>query len=127
MKTFTIYAALLGLILVYLSVRTLRVRRRLKVSIGDSGNPELLRAIRVHGNFTEYTLIALILVFLVEDAQGSIPVIHFLGITFLIGRILHAIGVSKHDEKFVFRVSGMALTFTSILSSRFYCLISSKL
>lgn len=43
-----IYAALLVLLFVVLSIRTLRLRRSLKIGVGDGGNPQMLRAMRVH-------------------------------------------------------------------------------
>ncbi len=42
------YAALLGLLFFALSVRTLRLRRKLRIDMGDGGNEQLLRAVRVH-------------------------------------------------------------------------------
>lgn len=65
MNTLPLYAALLALIFVFLSVRTLRLRRTLQIGIGDGGNTEMLRAMRVHSNFSEYVPISLILIFLV--------------------------------------------------------------
>ena len=45
------YAALLGMLFFVLSVRTLRLRRKLQIAIGDAGNQQLLRAMRIHSNF----------------------------------------------------------------------------
>ena len=45
-----LYAALLGLLFVTLSIRTLRLRRQFKVSLGGGEEPVLMRAIRVHSN-----------------------------------------------------------------------------
>ncbi len=42
-----LYAALLGVLLVYLSSRVLRLRRRLKVAIGVGGEAAIERAARV--------------------------------------------------------------------------------
>jgi uncharacterized membrane protein YecN with MAPEG domain len=117
MNVLSLYAALLALIFVLLSVRTLRLRRKLQIGIGDAGNAEMLRAMRVHSNFAEYVPISLILIFLVE-AQGSRAwVVHALGICLLIGRLSHAFGVSHTRENYTFRVVGMALTFTAIITS----------
>jgi uncharacterized membrane protein YecN with MAPEG domain len=41
------YAALLAFLFFALSLRTLRLRRRLKIAIGDSGDESMLRAMRV--------------------------------------------------------------------------------
>ena len=47
------YATALALFFFALSVRTLRLRRDLRIGIGDAGNETMLRAIRVHANFAE--------------------------------------------------------------------------
>ncbi|MEY2839343.1 MAG: hypothetical protein RJB60_1642 [Pseudomonadota bacterium] len=107
----SIYAALLALMYIYLSARTISVRRRVQVALGPGDNPEMLRAMRVHANFAEYVPLALILIYLVE-AQGSAAwLVHALGASLLLGRCLHAYGVSQVKETFTFRVSGMVLTF----------------
>jgi uncharacterized membrane protein YecN with MAPEG domain len=58
------YAAFLGLGFVTLSILTLRLRRKFKIALGDGGNKQLLRAIRVHSNFAEYVPLALILIYM---------------------------------------------------------------
>jgi uncharacterized membrane protein YecN with MAPEG domain len=119
-----IYAAVLALMFVGLSIRTLGMRRRLGIAIGDAGNPEMLRAMRVHSNFSEYVPLGLLLMLLVA-ASGAHPMLaHFLGLTLLAGRIAHAYGVSHSRENYRFRVSGMALTFTSLITSSLYLLLS---
>lgn len=57
-----IYAALLGIVFLLLSIRTLRLRRRLRIAVGDGGSVLMLRAMRVHGNFAEYVPLALLLI-----------------------------------------------------------------
>jgi uncharacterized membrane protein YecN with MAPEG domain len=117
MHILPIYAALLGFLFFYLSIRTIGLRRRLKIGIGSNENNEMLRGMRVHSNFAEYTPITLILIFLVEMQGGHPLLIHALGMLLLVGRSLHAYGVSQINEKFVFRVSGMVMTFTSLLAA----------
>jgi len=121
----SIYAALLVLFYVALSVRTLSMRRQLKVGIGDGGNNTMTRAMRVHANFAEYVPLALILALLIELSMESSLLIHFVCLTLLVGRCLHAYGVSQKAENFVFRVSGMALTFTSLGTSALVLLVIS--
>ena len=109
-----IYAALLGLIFVVLSIKTIIIRRKSKVAVGDGNNPQLQRAMRVHANFAEYTPIAIILVGFVESLKYNEIIVHILLSLFLLGRIIHAYGLSKIDEDFRFRVFGMVLTFNVI-------------
>jgi uncharacterized protein len=117
MHIVTVYAALLALIFVGLSVRTLRMRRRLQIAVGDAANPEMLRAMRAHANFAEYVPLNLILIYFVESTGTSKYLVHALGSSILVGRILHAYGVSQVEENFSFRVAGMALTLTPLIAA----------
>ena len=110
------YAAILALVFVVLSIRTIRVRRRQKVAIGDAGDATMLRAIRVHANFAEYVPFSLVLLYLVEVASARPAIVHALGLCLLVGRVSHAFGVCQSTEQFGYRVTGMALTFTTILA-----------
>ena len=112
-----LYAAISGLVFIVLSVRTLRLRHRFKVSIGSGNEPLLARAIRVHGNFAEYVPTALLLLFFVEVSAGSVALIHALGLLLLAGRLLHAYGVSQLVENHKFRIAGTTMTFTVVISS----------
>jgi uncharacterized membrane protein YecN with MAPEG domain len=122
-----IYAALLALIFVFLSIRTIKIRRHEKIAVGSRDSKLLLRAMRVHANFAEYTPLALLLILMLELMAAHILLIHGLGFILLVGRCLHAYGVSKENEKFAFRVTGMALTFTTLLTSAFAILLLSIL
>lgn len=77
MKILPLYASILALLFVALSVRTLRLRHRLKIGIGDAGNTQMLRAMRVHSNFAEYVPLSLLLLYLVPAGASccscSIP------------------------------------------------------
>lgn len=119
-----LYAALLGIILFTLSIRTIRVRRKLQIAIGHADDALMERAMRVHANFCEYVPISLLLIYLLEVMLGTSYWIHVLGGALLLGRLLHAYGVSRPREDFRFRVTGMALTFTVILSSAFRILLA---
>jgi uncharacterized protein len=115
MPATTLYAALLSLLFVVLSFRTIKRRRALKIGIGDAENPDLKRAMRVHANFAEYVPLALLLIFFVEYVAAPQILVHGLGAALLLGRALHAYGVSQPREDFRFRVTGMTLTFSVIL------------
>ena len=109
------YAAILALIFVAISVRTLRLRGKLRIGVGDGGNPVMLRAMRVHSNFAEYVPIALLLMFFAESLGTKPWMMHALGIALVIGRCSHAYGVSQVKENYRFRVLGMSLTFAVIV------------
>ena len=117
MTVLPLYAGLLALLFVALSVRTLRLRHGLRIAIGDAGDARMLRAMRVHANFAEYVPLSLLLLYFVESSGAAPWFVHALGLCILIGRVLHAVGVSQVRERFVFRVLGMALTFTPMIAS----------
>lgn len=83
-------AALLNL---WLSIRVGRVRTKEKVSIGDGGSELLTRRMRAHSNYVENTAFVLILLVLVELGLGSSLWLWGVGALYLVGRILHALGM----------------------------------
>jgi uncharacterized membrane protein YecN with MAPEG domain len=109
------YAAILALIFVALSVRTLLLRRKKGIAIGTADDPELTRAMRAHGNFAEYVPISLLLLFFLESRTGNLILIHALCTALVIGRLVHAYGVSQINENYRYRVAGMFLTFGVII------------
>ncbi|OMH39042.1 MAPEG family protein [Motiliproteus sp. MSK22-1] len=112
-----LYAGLAALVFIFLSIRTLMLRRRLRVAIGDSDQPLLLRATRVHSNFAEYVPLAIILLYFLEVQGAADGLIHGLAIALLLGRLLHAYGVSQVEENYRFRVIGMGLTFLVVVTA----------
>jgi uncharacterized membrane protein YecN with MAPEG domain len=112
-----LYAALLALIFVALSIRTIRLRRRYRVGVGDGNHAELQRAARVHANFAEYVPLALLLIYFFEGSSESVLLTHILCIALLCGRLLHAYGVSQVRENYRYRTIGMVLTFSVIIAA----------
>lgn len=125
MQILPFYAAILTLLYVVLSIRTLRLRRTLRIAIGDAGNERMLRAMRVHSNFAEYVPLGLIMIYLVETLGAQPLLVHGLCLCLLGGRAAHAFGVSRLKEDYRFRVAGMALTFTTLIVSAAWLLIAS--
>ncbi len=116
------YAAIFALLFIFLSIRTIRLRRANKIPVGDN-NKVLQKAIRAHANFSEYVPFSLLLLIFVEMMNYSWYLVHLLCIALLIGRISHAYGVSQVEEDYRFRIYGMAMTFTSIGISSFLILM----
>lgn len=117
------YSGIFALFFVALSVRTLLLRRKFGIAIGSTNQPLLERASRVHSNFAEYVPMALLLIYFLELKMPSNVWIHFVCIALLIGRTCHAYGVSQVQEKLIYRVIGMALTFMVIISTSVRLLI----
>ena len=95
----SIYAALSSFLIVLLSLNVVRLRRSGKVSLGDGGKPALQVAIRTQGNAIEYIPISLILLLLVELNKGNALMLHIGGIALLVGRSLHAYGLTTGNLK----------------------------
>lgn len=114
MPVIALYAALLSLLFIGLSVRTIRLRRRLRIAIGDADHIEMRRAMRVHANFAEYVPLALLLIYFAEVSGAPVALVHVLGLCLLTGRLAHAYGVSQSEEDFRFRVFGMVMTFGTL-------------
>jgi uncharacterized membrane protein YecN with MAPEG domain len=109
------YASLLTLLFVGLSMNIIRLRLQSKTGIGDGGHKTLAKAIRVHGNFSEYIPMALLLLGVYEVNGGSPMLLHVLGATLFIGRVLHAIGLSKSIGVSKQRQIGMLSLFLVLL------------
>lgn len=108
------YAGLLALLYVALTARTILYRRSQRISLGAGESDEMLKRMRVHANFTENTPIGLILLALVEMQQAPVLAVHLLGLMLLIGRLMHAYGVSQSPQIMALRVGGMGLSLTMI-------------
>ena len=111
-----LYAGLFAIMLAVLSVRVVRFRRSKKIGILTGDDQEMAQAVRVHGNFTEYVPMALILMALLELNGAPSLSIHTMGIVFAVGRLLHAIGLTQTIRGGKLRVVGMLLTFVVLVS-----------
>jgi hypothetical protein len=105
----SVFAALLGIFYFFLTVFVIKTRRRLKISLGDGNNPEMLQAISAHSNFQAYAPFLLILLYLVEfiTVLPNYLVIAF-GLIIFMGRLLHFQGIVTNNFKM--RVPGMVMT-----------------
>lgn len=115
--TTALYAGLSGLWLLLVSLNVVRHRARAGVGLGDGGDTGLLRAIRIQGNTVEYVPMTLLLLAIAEMLRAPIPLIHIVGIALLVGRVLHAVGLSRSDERSFGRAAGMLLTWGALLAA----------
>jgi hypothetical protein len=111
----SLYAALLGLLLLGLSWQVTRHRQRSRVSLGAGGDEALERAIRTHANLVEYAPLALLLIALAE-MNGAAPWwIHGTGALLVVARCLHAWGLGSTSGVSPGRYWGTALTWLALL------------
>lgn len=109
----SLYASLLALLIVWLSLHVIKLRRAKKVRLGDGGEPELQIAIRAQGNATEYIPISLILLVLLELNGAQSALVHLGGVAVLTGRLLHARGLLTESHRY--RVLGMQVTIFTLI------------
>ncbi|MBN8543101.1 MAG: MAPEG family protein [Alphaproteobacteria bacterium] len=116
----SLYAAALALLFVFLAVRTILARVKHGTALGDGGHHELQRAIRAHAHFAEYVPFSLLLILMLELQGSNHYLLHGLGITLAIGRLLHAYSLLKCEtyengqiivSSMKFRQLGMFLSF----------------
>ena len=100
--------------IVIFAVRVSLRRRAIKVGIGNGGDAVLAQRIRVHANAAEYLPLALILLLILELNQTQPILLHVFGCVLIIGRILHAWGLSSSPGLTPGRAIGMALTWLTI-------------
>lgn len=117
------YAGILGLMFMFLSFDVVRYRWKYKVLFGDEGYPELARAIRIHGNFAEYVPLALLLLLLLSLSEVSPWVIHIMGTTLILARILHYFGVKSPIWPNLCRFFGVTLTWIVMIMASILCIV----
>ena len=109
------FASLLSAFYIKLAFNVISLRRENKISLGSGGSNDLEKAIRAHGNFSEYVPIGLILMGCLELNGAPWWLITFFGITLSAGRIFHATGIQEVGPKFDNRIRGMKFTFNTLM------------
>jgi uncharacterized membrane protein YecN with MAPEG domain len=115
--------ALLLLVLAY-NVGGRRGAQR-QLQPGDMGDAVLTRAIRAHGNFTEYAPIVLLLL-LILALLGFRPLwLHLYGAAFTAGRVIGAFGMMRVKHPNALRFTGNLVTGLALLCGGIAAIISS--
>lgn len=117
LRVVPLYAAVMALLFVLLSVNVIRGRRSQRIPLGVAGSTELERRVRVQANFAEYAPFALLLLAMADIRGAPAALLHLLCLGLLIGRVAHAWGVSQTVEDYRFRVAGMGATLTVIIGA----------
>jgi uncharacterized membrane protein YecN with MAPEG domain len=110
-----VYASLLAMLVVLLLLVVVKLRRSLRVGIGDGGNRDLQRAIRVHGNAIESIPLFLVLLGVYELNSGHPVALHLLGAIFLLSRVMHAWGLLRYAGSSPGRFIGTAGTIACLV------------
>lgn len=112
----SLIASVLTIIFIKLSFAVIGLRRKNKVGLGSGGHEDLERAIRAQGNFAEYVPIGLILIACLELNGAPWWLVALPGITLIIGRLIHAVGINEPPPNFSNRVLGMKFTFYTLIA-----------
>ncbi len=110
-----LYVALGGLLLLVLTANVVARRRSARIGLGDGGDAILLRRMRAHANAVETLLPALLMLVVLELAGGPGWLLHAAGVALLLGRVLHAWGLSGSGGVSFGRFHGMLLTLVAML------------
>ena len=113
----SLYAGLLGVIYLGLTFFTIKGRFKHGVSLGHGGFEDMEKRVRMHANFAEYVPIAVLLIFLSEMGNVSAIIVHAMGGTLIVGRLLHASGLYGVSPIKKSRPIGMMLTIGVILAA----------
>ncbi len=118
-----IYAAIIAVLAVALAARIVPLRRSRRVGLGDGGDRELTRAIRIHANLVEHAPLALILMAACELNDAPSWLLHGLGAALVAGRLLHVLGLSRSTGISFGRTAGTALTWSMLLAGALAAMI----
>jgi uncharacterized membrane protein YecN with MAPEG domain len=103
------------ILLLVLSGLVVRQRRAHGVVLGDDNIPELTQAVRAFGNATEYVPGGLIAIAVLALAGATPMVVHAMGLTLFVGRVAHAVGLSRHGGSSVLRSAGVIATWLAYI------------
>lgn len=109
-----IYAGLLGLIHLTLTMRVIRGRQTKNISLGDGGLDMMQRRIRGHANFAEYVPLILVLMLVLESTAAASNLIHGLGIILVISRAMHGYALCYTENWSTGRFYGTLLTLIAL-------------
>lgn len=118
MENFYLLVGLCSLLIVVLAINVSRLRYKERIAHGDKENKKLRNAIIAHSNAIENFIPFCLITFVLISQNTATTTVQFLVITFIITRLIHAIGINM----FVFRawqissgISYLLIIFSSCL------------
>jgi len=116
-----LYIGLFCLLMLVLKGNVGRVRTREKIGFGDGGNEPMQRALRVQGNAVEDVPVVLVGLIGLGALAAPALLIHILGASFLLGRVLHAIGLGGSSGGSPGRMFGTLISLLVMLGTAGAC------
>jgi uncharacterized membrane protein YecN with MAPEG domain len=117
----TLYIGLFVLLFVALKINSGRIRMKTRVNFGEGDNEDMIRAMRVQGNAVEDVPVTLLGLLGLAALAAPVLLIHILGGGFLIGRILHALGLGGAKGLGFGRMAGTFITLIVLLATAGCC------
>jgi len=123
-----LYTVFLALIYMFLTIQVISMRRTYRLPLLDANGKysDLTRAIRAHGNFSEYVPFGLLMIFFCEQQQAPVWLLNAMGAMLILGRISHIYSIRiaevKNEQNHLYRELGMMLTFGTYLIAILYIL-----
>ncbi|HVZ70086.1 MAG TPA: MAPEG family protein [Rhizomicrobium sp.] len=113
-NSFFLYVGINAFVMLVLGMLVVRARVKTRTEIGDGGGkPEMTGPLRAHANNTEYVPMALLLMWCLVPLGANVWLVHGVGAPLTIGRIVHAIGLSRSTGVSAWRFAGILLTWLS--------------
>ncbi len=119
-----LYTGLLAILFLLLTIAVILRRGAAQVSLLVGDDKLLIQRVRRHGNFVETVPLALLLLAMLELQGVTAGWVHAAGVTLLLGRVLHPLGIDTERAAHPMRIIGMGLTILMIAGSALYLLIS---
>lgn len=119
-----LYAGLLGLMMIVLTVRIIRLRWKHRVGLETGGVKELTKAVRAHGNFAEFVPLILVLMALVEVHDAPRLLVHASGCLLVASRLCHVIGLTRSVGFTPWRAVGVVGTNLVLLVLSLYAIVT---
>jgi uncharacterized membrane protein YecN with MAPEG domain len=120
-----LYAGLLALWFLALSVKVIKGRTGPNaIHIGDGGDKTMLRLMRGHANFAEYVPLILVMMAMLESSGTPSWLMHVLGASLLVARLLHGYALSFTPQFVLGRVIGASVTLVLLLVGGGLCVFT---
>jgi len=122
LETVTLWVGLHVLLMLALKFNAGATRGKTKVNFGDGDNEIMQRALRVQGNAVEDVPIAMIGLVMLSQLAAPIWLLHALGGTMFVSRVLHALGLGKSSGVSAGRLIGTIGSVLVLLATGIACL-----
>jgi len=119
MNSFYLLVGLGSLLIVILAMNVSRLRHKERIAHGDRDNKKLRNAMIAHSNTIEHILPYFLIIFVLVSQGTADTTINFLVISFIIVRVIYAVGITM----FIFRAWQFASGFSYLLTIFSSCLI----